>query len=108
MIDKALIKKLSMAGVDPAVIINLIVSDEEETPEAAPDPAPVPDPQPAPAPAPQPQPAAPNNDAVLAAIEKLTGAIQASNIRGASAGDPASAETADTILANLLHPQPKN
>lgn len=107
MIDKALIKKLSTAGVDPAVIINLIVTDEEEAPEAAQDPAKVPEPQPAPAPAPQPAPAA-NNDAVLAAIEKLTGAIQASNIRGASAVDPAGAETADTILANLLHPQQKN
>lgn len=107
MIDKALIKKLSSAGVDPAVIINLIV--EDEAPEAAQDPAPVPDPQPAaPAAAPDPQPVpAANNDAVLAAIEKLTGVIQASNIRGASAGDPQGSETADTILANLLHPQPK-
>ena len=107
--DKKLVKKLADAGVEPAVIINLLLSDDEEEQEK---PAQIPDP---PAQASQEKPAEPvietvkpaaSNDAILAAIEKLTGAIHAGNIRAASAGEPAQPESAETILANLLHPQP--
>lgn len=105
MIDKGMIKKLSSAGVSPEIILNLML-DEDEPEQAAevraePE-APAEPPQLA-APAPKPEPR--KDDAILAAIEKLTGAIQASNIRSMSAGDPAQAETADTILASLIAPK---
>lgn len=103
MIDKSLVKKLSSAGVDPAVIINLLL-DEDEPEQAAEVRAPaepetkVPE-EPAPAAEPEPR----KDDAILAAIEKLTGAIHASNIRRSSAGDPA-VETADDVLAAMIRP----
>ena len=103
MIDKGMIKKLSGAGVSPEIILNLLL-DEDEPEQAAEVSA---DPAPAEAPAPAPQPEPRKDDAILAAIEKLTGAIHASNMRRDSAGDPGQAETTDQILANLLHPQPK-
>ena len=109
MIDKGMIKKLSSAGVSPEIILNLLLDEDEpeQAAEVRADPAQVVEaPQPAEtvpaAPAPEPR-----NDAILAAIEKLTGAIHASNMRRDSAGDPGQAETTDQILANLLHPQPK-
>lgn len=108
MIDKGMIKKLSGAGVSPEIILNLLLDEEEpeQAAEVRADPAPA-EPAAAPAapaaPATQPEPR--KDDAILAAIEKLTGAIQASNIRSMSAGDPAQAETADTILASLIAPK---
>ena len=110
MIDKGMIKKLSGAGVSPEIILNLLLDEEEpeQAAEVRADPAPA-EPAAAPAaPATAPQPAEPRkDDAILAAIEKLTGAIHAANMRRDSAGDPGQAETTDQILANLLHPQPK-
>ena len=112
MIDKKLIEKLSKAGVDPAVIVSMLLDDDEteqESPAAAADPAPAPSPEPAPAkPVETPQPAGVTNDAILAAIEKLTGAIHANALRSASAGDPAAAETTDEILAKMLRPERKD
>ena len=109
MIDKKLMKRLKEEGVDPAVILKIMLEDDEteqETPAAAADPAPAPSQEPAPAkPAETPQPAGVTNDAILAAIEKLTGAIHASSIRSASAGDPAASETTDEILAKMLRPE---
>lgn len=109
MIDKKLIEKLSKAGVDPAVIVSMLLDDEET--EQKTDPG-IPDPEPAPSqPEPEKAPAEtkpqPGGDVILAAIEKLTGAVQAANMRKASAGDPAAAETADTILASLIAPPKK-
>lgn len=110
MIDKGMIKKLSSAGVSPEIILNLLLDEDEpeQAAEVRADPAPA-EPAAAPAaPAPAPQPEEPRkDDAILAAIEKLTGAIHASNMRRDSAGDPGQAETTDQILANLLHAQPK-
>ena len=112
MIDKKLIEKLNKAGVDPAVIVSMLLDDDEpeqEAPAAAADPAPAPSPEPAPAkPVETPQPAGVTNDAILAAIEKLTGAIHANALRSASAGDPAAAETTDEILAKMLRPERKD
>lgn len=111
MIDKKLIEKLSKAGVDPAVIVSMLLDDDEpeqKTQAAAADPAPAPSQEPAPAkPAETSQPAGVTNDAILTAIEKLTGAIHASSIRSASAGDPAAAETTDEILAKMIRPERK-
>ena len=108
--EKSLIKKLSQAGVDPAVILNLIIDEDEpesllpSTPAqeevSAQQPAEV-------VPAAQNIEAPPAQDRILEAIERLTGAVQAANIRSLSAGDPAQAETADSILASLIAPQKK-
>lgn len=109
MIDKKLIEKLSKAGVDPAVIVSMLLDDDDMEQEK---PVRIPDPEPAPSqPEPEKDPAEtkpqPASDVILAAIEKLTGAVQAANMRYASAGDPAAAETADTILASLIAPPKK-
>lgn len=111
MIDKGMIKKLSSAGVSPEIILNLLLDEDEpeQAAEVRAEPAQVEQaPQPAEtvtaAPAPEPR----KDDAILAAIEKLTGAIHASNIRRDGMAGPEQTETTDTILANLLHPQPKN
>lgn len=110
MIDRGMIKKLSSAGVSPEIILNLLLDEDE--PEQAAEvravpaqvvEAPLPAETVPAAPAPEPR----KDDAILAAIEKLTGAIHASNMRRDSAGDPGQAETTDQILANMLHPQPK-
>lgn len=103
MMDKNMIRKLSSAGVAPEIILNLLLDEDEPEPaaEAQPDPVPEKAPEPAPQPAPEPR----KDDAILAAIEKLTGAIHASNMRRDSAGDPAQAETTDSILASLISPK---
>ena len=107
MIDKGMIKKLSSAGVDPAIIVNLLLDEDEpeqaagvraEPAEASAEPAPQ---------VTQPEPEPRKDDAILAAIERLTGAVQAANIRNMSAGDPTQAGTADSILASLIAPAKK-
>lgn len=103
-----LIKKLKEKGVPADVILELVLDDQEPgaTPEPA-QPAEDPAPQPAADPAtdPAPQPAAPaGTDKILEAIERLTGAIQAGNIRGMNSGGPQT-ETADEILASMLAPK---
>lgn len=112
MFDKKLMKRLKEEGVDPAVILKIMLEDDEmeqEPQEAAADPAPAQSQEPATAKTDEtPQTAGVTNDAILAAIEKLTGAIHANGIRSASAGDPAAAETTDEILAKMLRPERKD
>ena len=112
MFDKKLMKRLKEEGVDPAVILKIMLEDDEmeqEPQEAAADPAPAQSQEPATAKTDEtPQTAGVTNDAILAAIEKLTGAIHANGIRSASAGDPAAAETTDEILAKILRPERKD
>lgn len=103
-----LIKKLKEKGVPADVILELVLDDQEPgaTPEPA-QPAEDPAPQPAADPAtdPAPQPATPaGTDKILEAIERLTGAIQAGNIRGMNSGGPQT-ETADEILAAMIAPK---
>lgn len=102
-----LIKKLKEKGVPADVILELVLDDQEPAadPAAAQDPQPAADPaQPA---AQDPQPAAPaGTDKILEAIERLTGAIQAGNIRGMNSGGPQT-ETTDEILASMLAPKKK-
>lgn len=111
MIDKGMIKKLSSAGVSPEVILNLLLDEDEpeQAAEVRAEPTQIVEaPQPAQA-TPAAQPAEPDKqDVILAAINKLTGAIQASNMRRDGMPGPEQAETTETILANLLHPQPKS
>lgn len=101
MFTREQLKLLKAAGVEDAVLIRLLF-DDQEAEEVPADPAPVPDPEPAPAPA-----AAPietGADKILAAIERLTGAVQASNMRSMDGGQPVR-ETADDILASLIAPK---
>lgn len=109
MIDKKLVERLNKAGVDPAIIVSMLLDDDEveqKTDVEISDPEPAPS-QPEPQQAPVETKPQIGNDAILAAIEKLTGAVQAGNMRFASAGDPANMETADTILASLIAPAKK-
>lgn len=105
-----LIKKLKEKGVPADVIIELVLDDHEPeqqpaTPAADPTPQPAADPAPQPAADPAPQPAAPaGTDKILEAIERLTGAIQAGNIRGMNSGGPKT-ETTDDILASMIAPK---
>lgn len=106
MLDLEIIKKLNAAGVDPAVLLNIILEDDGKKAEEQPAPE-QPKPEAAPAPAPEPEkpaPAADTGDKILAAIERLTGAVQASNIMNFSAGDP-KGESVDDILAEMLTPK---
>lgn len=76
----------------------------EEGPEPEPQPEPQPETQPETQPEPKkdpaPAPAAQKTDQVLAAIEKLTGIIQAGNIRKTYRTDPPM--STDDILGNIL------
>lgn len=101
--DKELIKKLSKAGVSSDVILALMLDeDDKQTEQTKPEPKPE---QPKPEPKPE-QPAAVGNDAILAAIEKLTGAVQAANIRNMGGSTPKQ-ETADEVLAQIINPDGK-
>lgn len=102
MIDKKTAQKMKDAGVDPSVILDLMFDEEEKQPDPAPEKKEEPKPEPKKE---EPKQPAVGNDAILAAIEKLTGVIQASNIRGA--GTDPSVETADSILASLIAPPTK-
>lgn len=96
--DRETAKRLLSKGVDPSIILDELLGDEDAaTPASAPEPAPEVTPAPAPE-EPKPQPAV---DPVLAAIEKLTGTIQTLNARTRSF-EPKPAETVDDILAAAL------
>lgn len=100
MFTREQLKLLKAAGVEDAVLIRLLF-DDQEAEEAPADPAPVPATEPAPAPA---APIETGADKILAAIERLTGAVQASNMRSMDGGQPVR-ETADDILASLIAPK---
>lgn len=104
--DKQLINKLLKAGVDAQTILTLVLDDDTaaETPEtsgdtgaesAADTPAGNQTPDAAEAPA--------QNDAILAAINKLTGAIQASNILNMGGSTPP-ATSIDDVMKKLIQP----
>lgn len=100
--DKELIKKLSKAGVSSDVILALMLDEEDKPqPENNPEPAKQPEPEKKPE-----QPVAVGNDAILAAIEKLTGAVQAANIRNMGGSTP-KPESADDVLAQIINPTGK-
>lgn len=100
MFTREQLKLLKAAGVEDAVLIRLLF-DDQEAEEIPADPAPVPAKEPAPAPAAQIETGA---DKILAAIERLTGAVQSSNMRSMDGGQPVR-ETADDILASLIAPK---
>ena len=103
MVDKEMIKKMQDLGIESDKILALLLDAPEEVqqPQAG-NPKPEekqPDPEPA-------KQETGNSDAVLAAIEKLTGTIAAANIhRMGGAGAPK--ETASDILAKVIMNKPK-
>lgn len=101
--DKNLIAKLQKAGVGSDVILALIMDEDQAAPETPETPTPEeaqPEEQPAETPA---APARP--DPILEAINKLTGAIQASNIINAGAAGRPQAVTVDDVMAKIIQPQ---
>lgn len=102
--EKSLIQKLQKAGVGSDVILALILDDEQAAPETPETPAPEsaqPETE-----TPAEQPAAPARpDPILEAINKLTGAIQASNIINSGAPGRPQAVTIDDVAAKIIQPQ---
>lgn len=109
MTNKELIDGMKALGLSDSAILAVL---SEQTPTAAPAaPAAVDAPAPEAAPEPEPEPAAPaapapepREDKILAAIEKLTGAIFAQNAKFTGRETPA--ETVDDILAGALRGTP--
>lgn len=101
--EKSLIQKLQNAGVDAQVILSLIMDEEQAAPEAPETAAPEAQPE---TETPAEQPAAPARpDPILEAINKLTGAIQASNIINSGAPGRPQAVTVDDVMAKIIQPQ---
>lgn len=101
--EKSLIQKLQKAGVGSDVILALILDDEQAAPETPETPAPEAQPE---TETPAEQPATPvKPDPILEAINKLTGAIQASNIINSGAPGRPQAVTVDDVMAKIIQPQ---
>ena len=108
MIDKRTLKTLLENGVDSSVILKLL-DDDQEAPSVAEPEAPAaeePKTEAVKEEPKEPENKAPEraNDPILAAIEKLTGAIYKSNIMTDSR-EHGSAETTESILAKLINPE---
>lgn len=109
MTNKELINGMKALGLSDSAILAVLSEQNPAAPAApaavdapAPEAAPEPEPEPAAAPAaPAPEP---REDRILAAIEKLTGAIFAQNAK--STGRETPAETVDDILAGALRGTP--
>lgn len=104
--DKQLINKLLKAGVDAQTVLSLIMDDDlpAETPAAAGDTgAESAADTPAGNQTPEAQEAPAQNDAILAAINKLTGAIQASNILNMGGSTPPTTSI-DDVMKKLIQP----
>ena len=106
--ERKVIEKLRTAGVDPAVILDLILDDQDQShaapAEVTPEPAAAPDHELASAaPAEPAAPAAPAADPILSKLDQLIGTIQASNILRDGRGSQPT-ETVDDILAKMITP----
>lgn len=102
-LTKEQVQALRDAGISESAIIDRILTDPAPADPVPADPKPA-DPKPAdPKPA-DPKPAQPvdRTDDILAAINKLTGALQLSNQQTGRAG--AASESVDDILASVLAP----
>lgn len=106
MTNRELINGLKELGLSDSAVLAVLreqtttataapAAPAAEAPEPAADPVPEPEPTPEPEPAPEPR-----EDRILAAIEKLTGAIFAQNAKFTGRETPA--ETVDDILAGAL------
>lgn len=97
-LTKEQVQALRDAGISESAIIDRILTDPAPADPVPADPKPA-DPKPA-----DPKPAQPvdRTDDILAAINKLTGALQLSNQQTGRAG--AASESVDDILASVLAP----
>lgn len=105
---KEQVQLLRDAGISETAIIDRILQETSGSPDGfgkeqqtEPEPAPAPIPE---TPAPEPAPAAPDpmrEDRILAAIEKLTGAIYNKNVLGSGMED-VQQETAADIIGKAL------
>ena len=98
-IDKKTLAFLKDKGVSPEILLDLVLEDPPASEE---DPV-LEDPAPEVPPAPQPE----GKDDVLAAIEKLTGAVQLMNVHGLSMEVPKQESTDDILAAALAGPRPE-
>ena len=102
--EKTMMQKLLEAGVSADIVLKLHMEEAGPEPEVPQDPEPeapaAPEQKEQAAPAAPPAPAEQKTDQVLAAIEKLTGIIQAGNIRKTYRTDPPM--TTDDILGTIL------
>lgn len=111
-LEKTDIIKLLKAGVDGSVIAGLLEDDQSAGNGPRDKPAAVPDVE-TPvenvdnsAPAPAPEVSVDKQDQILAAINRLTGAIQVNNIlNSGAAGEP---ESAENILSYMLNGKQEN
>lgn len=104
MTNRELITGLKDLGLSDSAILAVLSEQTTAAPAApsaveAPAPAAAPEPE-TPAPAPAAPAPDPREDKILAAIEKLTGAIFASNARSTGRDTPAQ-ETVDDVLAKI-------
>lgn len=109
MISQSIITKLKEKGVSADIILDLILEDEQtpdvpETPEETPAPEVPAAPQTSQPITGQDLQAGQTQDAILAAINKLTGAIQASNILNSGSKGP-DTETSADALAQIINPK---
>ena len=100
MIDQKTAQKLKEKGVDPGIILDLML-DQEAAPEQKPEEQKPAEQKPAEQ---KPAEQKPETDPILQAINKLTGAIQASNILNSGSKGPEQ-ETSQDILAQLINPK---
>ena len=109
MIDQKTAQKLKEKGVDPSIILDLMLEQEaapEQTPEQKPEEQKPEEQKPAEQKPAEQKPAElkPETDPYLAAINRLTGAIQASNILNSGSKGPEQ-ETSQDILAQIINPK---
>ena len=103
------IQKLKDKGVDPSVILDLLL-EEEEDPGKAPETPNNEKPEKAPETPknekPEKAPVQKNDvqDQILKAIEKLTGAVQTSNLLNAGSDGP-DVDTTEAALASIINPK---
>ena len=103
------IQKLKEKGVDPAIILDLLLEEEQAPADPAPeekkDPAPEEKKDPAPEVKKDPAPEKKQDiqDMILKSIEKLTGAIQTSNLLNSGSNGP-DVDTTEAALASIINP----
>lgn len=106
---------LSDKGFSPDQIVKLTGEElpepsPEPAPEPEPEPSPEPEPEPSPQPSPEPSPASLSSvlqEAIKgfsAEVAEMRKALQASNIRNVIREDTPPSESADAILAEMIHP----
>ena len=105
------VKKLKEKGVDPSVILDLLLEDDPEQdpgtkPEQKPEEKPeqTPDRKPEQKPEQKPDQKTDMQDQILKAIEKLTGAVQTSNLLNAGSTGP-DVDTTEAALASIINPK---